>query len=120
MVDGSANMHEVGLMHEALRIALEHANAAHAKRIHALTLRVGRLAGVEIEAIKLAFDVVKTATPADGATLVIDEVPVQCWCAICDRLFSPVDSVFRCPACQGISEDVRQGREFDLIAVEVS
>ena len=113
-------MHEVGLMQEALRIALTNAEHSGATRIHALTMRIGPLAGVEMEALRLAFEVVTQNTPADGAVLHLDEVPVTCWCIECECLFLPPESVFRCPHCHELSNDVRQGREFDLLAVEVS
>ena len=113
-------MHEVGLMQEAVRIALTNAERSGATRIHALTLRIGPLAGVEMEALRLAFDVVTPNTPAEGAMLHLDEVSVTCWCMECECLFQPGASVFRCPRCSRLSADVRQGREFDLVAMEVT
>jgi hydrogenase nickel incorporation protein HypA/HybF len=113
-------MHEVGLMQEALRIALTNAERSGATRIHALTMRIGPLAGVEMEALGLAFQVVTSDTPAGGAALRFEEAPVTCWCIECECLFQPGTSVFRCPHCHRLSDDVRQGREFDLVAVEVS
>jgi hydrogenase nickel incorporation protein HypA/HybF len=113
-------MHEVGLMQEALRIALARAERSGATRVHALTMRMGSLAGVEKEALRLAFEVVSSNTPAAGAALQFEEVPVTCWCMDCDRMFQPAESVFRCPHCRQLSDDIRQGREFDLVAMEVS
>ena len=113
-------MHEVALMQETLDIALAHARRGGATRVHALTLRIGPLAGVEIDALRLAFEVATADTPADGAALCLEEVPIACWCAACDRSFEPADNVFRCPQCLALSGDIRQGREFDLVAVEVS
>jgi hydrogenase nickel incorporation protein HypA/HybF len=113
-------MHEVGLMQEALRLALASAHRNGVARIHAMTMRIGPLAGVEMEALRLAFEVVTPNTQADGAVLHLDEVPVACWCLECERLFQPSTSVFRCPHCHRLSDDVRQGREFELVAMEVS
>lgn len=113
-------MHEVGLMHEALRLALDHAKRAGATHLHGLSLRVGALSGVEAEALRLAFEVVSPGTEAEGAVLVIEEVPVECWCSGCEASFLPTDSVFRCMRCQRISDDIRLGREFDLTRVEFS
>jgi len=52
-------MHEVGLMQIALTDAKRNGSAC----VHALTMRIGPLAGVEIEALRLAFEVV----PRSGA-----------------------------------------------------
>jgi hydrogenase nickel incorporation protein HypA/HybF len=113
-------MHEVGLMAQAVQMALERAEQNGAARVHHLTLRIGPLAGVEIDALRFAFEVVTQGTAADAAELHIEEVPIRCWCASCAREFQPADFVFRCPECQQLSDDVRQGREFDLISMEIS
>jgi hydrogenase nickel incorporation protein HypA/HybF len=113
-------MHEVGLMQEALRIALTHAERNDAARIHALTLRVGQLAGVDMDALRLAFQAVRPDTIADGAVLNLEEMPVRCWCAECHCLFEPANREYRCPKCKRLSAEIRQGREFDVVAVEVS
>ena len=113
-------MHEVGLMQEAVQIALDHAENNGGTRVHRLTIRIGPLAGVEIDALRFAFEVVTQHTAAEGATLHIDPVPVLCWCAPCAREFQPTECVYRCPLCQQISHEIRQGREFDLISVEIS
>jgi len=113
-------MHEVGLMQEALQIALMHAERNDATRIHALTMRIGPLAGVDVEALQLAFEVVKPDTAAAGAVLHLEKTPIRCWCSECGRSFEPADCVFRCPECQQLSADIRQGREFDVVSVEVS
>src|SRR5437773_4758177 len=108
-------MHETGLMQEAVQIAVDRAEQNGGTRVHGLTLRIGPLAGVEIDALRFAFEVVTQGTAADGAELHIEEVPVRCWCSTCAAEFQPADYVFRCASCERISADVRQGREFDLI-----
>ena len=113
-------MHELGLIDQAVQMALARAEQDGAARVHRLTLRIGPLAGVEIDALRFAFEVVTQDTAADGAELHIEAVPVRCWCTSCACEFQPTDFVFRCPACQQLSDDVRQGREFDLISMEIS
>jgi hydrogenase nickel incorporation protein HypA/HybF len=113
-------MHEVGLMQDALDLAVDEARRRGASRIHRLTLRVGRLAGVEPEALAFAFDVVASGTPAAGAEFTIEQVPVTCFCTVCRREFEPDDFVFRCPVCGGLSREVRRGRELELASLEVS
>jgi hydrogenase nickel incorporation protein HypA/HybF len=113
-------MHEVGLMQSALELAEEQARLRGASRIHRITLRVGKLAGVEPEALAFAFDVVTAGTMADGASLGVESVPVACFCASCRAEFAPEELVFACPRCGVPSADVRTGRELDLVSLEVS
>jgi hydrogenase nickel incorporation protein HypA/HybF len=99
---GMRAMHEVSLMQSVLEIAEEQARGQGATRIHAITLRIGRLAGVEPEALSLAFEVVTQGTPAEGASLEVETVEVVCRCPACEEEFTPPDFIFRCPAAAGL------------------
>lgn len=113
-------MHEVGLMHEALTIAWKHAEESGGTRIHSLRVRLGPLSGVDKDALRFAFEVITSDTAAAGATLNVEETPIRCWCLRCEREFEPAEYICRCPDCGELSDDVRQGREFEVIAVEIS
>jgi hydrogenase nickel incorporation protein HypA/HybF len=113
-------MHEASLMQATIEIAEEELRRQGATRIHALRLRIGRLAGVEPEALGLAFEVVTAGTPAEGATLEIETVEVVCRCQVCAEEFTPADFIFCCPRCGRPSSDVRRGRELELASLEVS
>jgi len=112
-------MHEVGIMQEMARIAVERAEAADAKRIYVIRLRVGRLSSVVPEAMRFAHEVVTEGTIAEGSTLEIEEVPVRCYCEHCEEEFECGKSLFVCPKCDAFSRDVRSGRELDLVNMEV-
>jgi hydrogenase nickel incorporation protein HypA/HybF len=113
-------MHEVSLMQSVLEIAEEQACRQGATRIHAIALRIGRLAGVVPESLGLAFEVVTAGTPAEGALLEVETVEVVCRCPACEEDFTPPDFIFRCPRCGRLSGDVRRGRELELAFLEVS
>jgi hydrogenase nickel incorporation protein HypA/HybF len=113
-------MHEAGLMQAALDIAADHAVRNGAVRIHRLTLRVGRLSGVEPAALAFAFDAVAAGTPAEGARLEIEAVPTICYCRGCAAEFAPADIIYACPRCGDLSGDVRSGQELELASLEVS
>lgn len=113
-------MHELGVMEATLRAAAEAAREVGAGRIQRLLLRVGRLSGVEPEALRLAFDALRPGTLAERAQLDLEIVPVLCRCRGCHLEFAPEDFVFLCPRCGIPSADTLQGRELELAAVEVS
>ena len=113
-------MHELGLMQSALDMALAHARRAGASRIHRVRLRVGAQSGVVVDALELAFTVATPGTPADGAELVVEPVPVVCRCERCERDFEPEDVIYCCPICGDVSAQVRQGLELELASLEVS
>jgi hydrogenase nickel incorporation protein HypA/HybF len=113
-------VHEVGLMQDALALAEAEARSRGASHIRRITLRIGRLAGVETEALAFAFDVVAVGTMAEGATLQIETAPIVCFCQGCRTEFAPEEFVFACPTCQVLSRDVRAGQEMLLTSLEVT
>jgi hydrogenase nickel incorporation protein HypA/HybF len=113
-------MHELALMEEVRRIALEAAAAQGANRIHALQLRVGRLGGVDPDALRFAFEVVMAEEIAAGARLDLEVVPTLCRCGPCGSPFEPEDVILICPRCGSPAAEVLAGRELELIALEIS
>ncbi len=112
-------MHEVSIMAEAVRLAVESAQAAGAPRVTGLRLRVGSLSGAVPEALRFAWDVVRRDTPAAEAWLEIESVPAACWCAKCRAEFACENGLSECPRCHEFSGDLRRGRELEIASVEV-
>ncbi len=113
-------MHEVSLMQDTLILAEQRAKAAHAERIHKLSMRVGALSGVVPESLEFAFELLAKGTMAEGATLSVERVPIVCFCPACEREFPAQDLYCECPGCHQVSLEVRQGRELELAFLEVS
>jgi hydrogenase nickel incorporation protein HypA/HybF len=113
-------MHEVGLMQSALEMAFDHARQAGASRIHRMRLRVGALSGVVPEALTMAFVAATPDTPAEGAELIVEQIPVVCRCDKCDCEFYPDDVVYLCSNCGALNSCIQKGRELELASLEVS
>jgi hydrogenase nickel incorporation protein HypA/HybF len=113
-------MHEVSIMQEAVRMAVETAEARGARRILSLRLRIGALSGVVPDALQFAFDAVTQGTMAEGARLEIDSVPASGWCRVCQLEFECEDLLSECPRCHNVSGELRRGRELDIAAVEMN
>lgn len=84
-------------------------------RIESIKVRIGRASGVIPEALLFTFDTLKAGTIAEGASLVIEEVPVSGHCNMCNADFI-VDERFIlcCPQCGDNSFTVNSGRELDI------
>lgn len=113
------SMHEVGIMEEAVRMALETARSAGASRVLRLRLRVGALSGVVPEALRFAFDVACCDPMTRGAQLEIEPVASACWCPECRAEFECDDLVGECPMCRNVSAELRRGRELEITSVEI-
>lgn len=95
-------MHEATIAENILNIALESAEQNHAAKVFKVGLTLGELAGVEVEALSLAFDVLKEDTPAKDAELVIRRVPIRATCNKCGKTFQLEQYNFFCPDCDGV------------------
>ncbi|MEY4387837.1 MAG: hypothetical protein RLY20_3120 [Verrucomicrobiota bacterium] len=113
-------MHEVAIMTEAVRMASESAQAAGAKRIAVLRLRIGALSGVVPDAMQFAWDVVRRDTMLAEARLEIEVVVPVCWCATCQAEFEASEFLSECPRCHDLSGDLRRGRELEIAGIEVA
>jgi hydrogenase nickel incorporation protein HypA/HybF len=98
-------MHEVSIMEEAVRMAVETAKA---------------LSGAVPEALRFAFDVVCRDTIAEGASLEMETVPAAGWCPVCRAEFECADFINECPRCHNPNGELRRGRELEIASVEIS
>lgn len=115
----ASGVHEVGIMREALEIAVDAARNAGADRITRIALEIGALAGVAPEALEFAFDAITAGTMAEGATFEWREIEVTCRCDTGCPDFRPDGVVFRCPICGVVSTDVLSGRELRVVEIDV-
>ena len=114
-------MHELSLIESTLALVERHAADHDATRVERIVLRVGTLAGVDIESLRFAFEAVAPRTIAAGATLEIETIPALVHCSGCDADFDASGSfIFTCPQCGALSADVRQGRELELSRIEMT
>jgi hydrogenase nickel incorporation protein HypA/HybF len=113
-------MHEVSIMENVFEIAFARLRQEKATRIHRLRLRIGALSGVVPESLEFAFDALKENTPAAEASLDLEYVPVRFYCSTCALEFVGDDVAELCPSCGSPDARVCQGRELDLVSLEVS
>ena len=103
-------MHEATLAENILSIALTATRENHAAKIFKVGLTLGEMAGVEVEALQMSFDVLKKNSPANDAELVINRVPISATCNKCGKTFRLERYNFFCPECDGVLL-LQSGRE---------
>lgn len=112
-------MHELSLCEGVLQVMEEQAARQDFRRVTAVWLEVGALAGVELEALRFGFEVVTRGSLAEDARLEILELPGRAWCMVCS---APVDVRARfdaCPACGSHQLQVTGGEELRIKELEV-
>lgn len=113
-------MHELSVACAIIEGVVEEAERLGGVRVKAVHLRLGPLSGVDRAALNFCFELAAEGTLAAGAQLRFEEVPVVAYCPACrcDRILAEPDAL-RCPVCFGPTPEVRQGRELEVVALEV-
>ncbi len=111
-------MHEMSLAESMLNIIEHEARARQFRRVRAVILEIGALAGVDPEAMRFCFDAVTRGTIAEGAALEVIETPAQGWCTQCARQVPLEGQLALCAEC-GSCATVTGGSELRVKELEV-
>jgi hydrogenase nickel incorporation protein HypA/HybF len=113
-------VHEVSIAESIVDIANDYAAREDVQSFAAIELQIGTLAGVEIEALTFALDVVCRGTVLDGAEIRVHTVDGRARCENCDFEF-PVDDQFTpCPACGDLRSSIISGEELRVSSLLIS
>ena len=112
-------MHELSIAMSMIEMATEEA-ARHGARVNALHLKLGQLSGVVKDALLFSWEVACAGTALAGSRLVIEEVPVIVHCSVChaNRALPSLQN-FCCPVCHTPTSEVVQGKELEVVAMEI-
>lgn len=112
-------MHELSVALSIVEIATEE-GVRHGGRVSAVHLRVDPLSGIVKDALRFSYQVACQDTPLDGSELVIEDVPLVAYCPHCQaqRQIESIQSL-TCDACGAPTPDVREGRELEVVALEM-
>jgi hydrogenase nickel incorporation protein HypA/HybF len=112
-------MHELsicyGLMDQVERIAAEQ----RAVKVVEILLRIGPLSGVEPQLLEHAFPVAAAGSIAEGAVLVIEDMPIRVHCEACDAESEASPNRLLCGHCGGFHTRVVSGDEMLLARLEL-
>jgi len=106
-------VHELSIVASLFEILEEKAREQKARRVTAVTVRVGRLSGVVPELLESAFDTYKKGTLADGARLEIEVAPFDFRCRACGGTAFREEPGPVCAVCG--SKDIELVGGMDLI-----
>jgi hydrogenase nickel incorporation protein HypA/HybF len=113
-------MHELSLAEGVREIVDETARSNGAARVTAVRLEIGRLAQVEIDALRFAFEVVKRGSLADAARLEIVECDGTAWCMRCCQAVVIAGRGEACPQCASHQLQVTGGDRMRVLEIEIA
>ncbi len=102
-----------------MKIAVEHAEKANARRVTDLHIVIGDLASMVDDSIQFYWDIIARDTIAEQATLHFRRLPAQLQCNTCSEKYQPTEKELICPTCHGIGAKIISGEEFFLESIDV-
>jgi len=92
-------MHEMALAESIRELIEAQAVKEGFHSVHTVELEVGKLAAVDVSALRFALDIALRGTSAEGAELAVAEPPGQAWCMQCSRTVELAQRGDACPVC---------------------
>ena len=113
-------MHELSIAMNIVDLAQEESQSRGGLRVNAVHLRLGALSGVVKDALLSSYEMACHDTPLAGSRLIIEDVPGMVYCPAC-AASRPVRTSewFCCSVCGAIASRIVQGKELELVSLEV-
>jgi hydrogenase nickel incorporation protein HypA/HybF len=112
-------MHEMSLAESVREIVEDTARANGAQRVVAVRLEIGKLAQVEVAAMRFAFEVVQRGSLADTARLEIVETDGSAWCMRCSAPVAVERRGDGCPQCGSHQLQITGGDRMRVMDIEI-
>lgn len=112
-------MHELSICQALLQQVSEIAENHRARRVAAVRLRIGPLAGVEPALLERAFSLARVGTVAATADLTIVPGAVEIACRGCGSVAEVAAHALICPSCGSIEVRLMAGNEMILESLEL-
>lgn len=111
-------MHELSIALSILE-QVEQQPSARCGGVRAVQVKIGALAGVDVEALRFAWEVARTGTPLAATELEVEQIPLRVRCPRCGRTRLTEMQTIACPDCADIEQEILAGRELELTSLEV-
>lgn len=110
-------MHELSIADAILRIALDHAEG---RRVESVEVKIGHLRQVVPDALAFAWTLISDGTPAQGAELLLEEVPAAGVCRACGVESELPAFPLACMRCGSVDLELVRGEELlvDALTME--
>jgi hydrogenase nickel incorporation protein HypA/HybF len=110
-------MHEFDIVQSLIKLISKYAEENRASAVLSVTIKIGKLSGVEPYLLKTAFDTFKENTIASGAELLIDVRDVKIMCKECNKESILTEFIFICPRCGSFDIETLDGEGMTLESI---
>ena len=112
-------MHELSVATAIIEQVEKTREEEKAAKVNYVTLKIGALAGVENDALEMAFPFAAENTGTAGAELIIENIPVSVKCEDCGETTEPEIPFIACTACSSQKVVIVAGRELIIKTINM-
>ena len=112
-------MHELSIAQNIVEIVSKSAQKEGAKGIVEINLKVGKIAGVEIEALKFSLEIAGKDSLIENAKINILNIEGKANCKDCKSSFVIKDLFTPCPACGNYNSEIIEGKELQIVSFDI-
>jgi hydrogenase nickel incorporation protein HypA/HybF len=113
-------MHELTIVLNILEIAADQLSKHNGRKIEAIELEIGTLAGIEMEAFHSAWEVAKPGSVLESAQLTIKPVDAIAKCRQCQQEYGIRELYEACTQCGSFRYELIQGKELKVNSLSIS
>jgi hydrogenase nickel incorporation protein HypA/HybF len=112
-------VHELSIAMSLVELAQEEARQRDVQ-VTGVHVKLGALSGVVCDALRASYEMACFETSLQGTQLLVEEVPVMIYCLTCGANRSLYGVELICPECATPASHIVQGKELQLVALEVA
>ena len=113
-------MHELGIASSILECVEKESRRHGGVRVTKVGVKIGELAGVDVDALQFGFECLVKETEWDGLVLEVESIPRMQRCPKCAHEFRMTEFDPQCPQCGEFATLCISGEELDIAYVEVN
>ena len=113
-------MHELSIALSMIEQIEEEIEAHGGGTIETIFVRVGVLSGVDVQALRSAYELASEGTELANSRLEVESVPLLVYCPQCRSTHTPDPQQILCPRCLTPEQQIVHGRELEIRALEIA
>ena len=113
-------MHELSIAMNIVEIAEEEAKKANVNSVQEISLEVGTLSGIVIDALEFAMDEAVKNSVLQNAIIKIKKIPAIAKCLKCSMEFIVEDYYTPCPECNNFETELINGKELKIKSLVIN
>jgi len=112
-------MHEMGIANSILEGVAAELRRRPGSRAKKVGVRIGKLAGVDPDALSFAFEALTIDTALTGLKLDVEYLAPRGRCRDCEREFEVCNYELLCPGCGSLATECISGEELEFTYLEI-